>query len=123
VVFRWTPATDPDGRVVVRSWDLNNDGRGPDACPIDEDGFPYCNMDGEVVWSFDTPGRYTVSFRVTDDDSTFGVATRTITVGPNPSDYKNSNQFCKAEQAFWGDQFASRYGGGSNAYGKCVSSK
>ena len=43
--------------------------------------------------------------------------------GPKRSDYKNSNQFCKAEQAFWGDQFASRYGGGSNAYGKCVSGK
>jgi len=33
--------------------------------------------------------------------------------GPKRSDYKNSNKFCKAEQAFWGEQFASRYGGGS----------
>ena len=41
--------------------------------------------------------------------------------GPRRGDYKNSAQFCKAEQAFWGDQFASRYGGGANAYGKCVS--
>jgi Tol biopolymer transport system component len=41
--------------------------------------------------------------------------------GPDRSDFKNSAQFCKAEQAFWGDQFASRYGGGANAYGKCVS--
>jgi dipeptidyl aminopeptidase/acylaminoacyl peptidase len=41
--------------------------------------------------------------------------------GPKRSDYKNSNQFCKAEQAFWGDQFASRYGGGANAFGKCAS--
>ena len=43
--------------------------------------------------------------------------------GPKRSDYKNTAKFCKAEQAFWGDQFASRYGGGKNAYGKCVSGK
>jgi hypothetical protein len=42
---------------------------------------------------------------------------------PRRSDYKNAAQFCQAEQAFWGDQFASRYGGGRNAHGKCVSGK
>jgi TolB protein len=41
--------------------------------------------------------------------------------GPKRSDFKNTAKFCKAEQAFWGDQFASRYGGGSSAYGQCVS--
>jgi TolB protein len=41
--------------------------------------------------------------------------------GPRRTDYKNAAQFCKAERDFWGDQFASRYGGGANAYGKCVS--
>jgi dipeptidyl aminopeptidase/acylaminoacyl peptidase len=41
--------------------------------------------------------------------------------GPKRSDYTNAAQFCKAEQAFWGDQFARRYAGGPNAYGKCVS--
>jgi Tol biopolymer transport system component len=41
--------------------------------------------------------------------------------GPKLADYQNAAQFCKAEQAFWGEQFASRYGGGNNAYGKCVS--
>jgi Tol biopolymer transport system component len=39
---------------------------------------------------------------------------------PRRSDYKNASQFCKAEQAFWGSQFAGRYGGDANAYGKCV---
>jgi hypothetical protein len=39
---------------------------------------------------------------------------------PKRSDYKNAAQFCKAEQSFWGDQFAGRYGGGPSAYGKCV---
>lgn len=43
--------------------------------------------------------------------------------GPRRSDYKNAAEFCKAEQAFWGSQFAPRYGGGANAYGKCVSGK
>jgi WD40-like Beta Propeller Repeat len=37
--------------------------------------------------------------------------------GPRRSDYKNSNQFCKAEQAFWGDQFSQRY----RNFGACVS--
>jgi hypothetical protein len=41
--------------------------------------------------------------------------------GPKRSDYKNAAQFCKAEHAFWGDQFASRYGGRADSYGKCVS--
>jgi hypothetical protein len=41
--------------------------------------------------------------------------------GPKRSDYKSAAQFCKAEEAFWGDQFASRYGGRTDSYGKCVS--
>jgi Tol biopolymer transport system component len=41
--------------------------------------------------------------------------------GPKRGAYKNRARFCKAEQGFWGHQFASRYGGGANAYGKCVS--
>jgi Tol biopolymer transport system component len=44
--------------------------------------------------------------------------------GPQRGDVKNRAQFCKAEHAFWGENgFNSRYGGGANAYGKCVSSK
>jgi Tol biopolymer transport system component len=43
--------------------------------------------------------------------------------GPNRGDYKNAAQFCKAEQEFWGEQFQQRYGGGANAFGKCVSGK
>jgi Tol biopolymer transport system component len=42
--------------------------------------------------------------------------------GPRRSDYKNAAQFCKAERDFLGeDAFAARYGGGADAYGKCVS--
>jgi Tol biopolymer transport system component len=43
---------------------------------------------------------------------------------PRRSDYKNAAQFCKALREFLGDaDFRARYGGGANAYGKCVSSK
>ena len=37
--------------------------------------------------------------------------------GPERTDYKSSNQFCKAEQSFWGDQFGQRY----RNFGQCVS--
>ena len=43
--------------------------------------------------------------------------------GPRRSDYKNAAHFCHAERDFWGEDFAERYGGGANAYGKCVSGK
>ena len=41
--------------------------------------------------------------------------------GPSRADYKNAAKFCKAEQEFWGADFAGRYGGGANAFGRCVS--
>lgn len=42
--------------------------------------------------------------------------------GPNRSDYKSEPAFCRAEQDFWGEsKFTERYGGGRNAFGKCVS--
>jgi Tol biopolymer transport system component len=42
--------------------------------------------------------------------------------GPKRSDYKNAAHFCKAERDFMGDaDFTAKYGGGANAYGKCVS--
>jgi Tol biopolymer transport system component len=45
-------------------------------------------------------------------------------LGPQRSDYKNAAQFCKAERVFLGDAaFTKKYGGGANAYGKCVSGK
>ena len=44
--------------------------------------------------------------------------------GPKRSDFKNAAEFCKAEREFFGDAaFSQRYGGGANAYGKCVSGK
>jgi Tol biopolymer transport system component len=47
--------------------------------------------------------------------------------GPQPGDYKNAAQFCKADRDFLGEAaFAKKYGTGpkgANAYGKCVSGK
>jgi dipeptidyl aminopeptidase/acylaminoacyl peptidase len=44
--------------------------------------------------------------------------------GPKRSNYKNAAQFCKAERDFLDDAaFTKKYGGGANAYGKCVSAK
>jgi Tol biopolymer transport system component len=45
-----------------------------------------------------------------------------LVVGPQRGDYKNAAHFCKALREFLGDEaFRSRYGGGANAHGKCVS--
>jgi WD40-like Beta Propeller Repeat len=42
--------------------------------------------------------------------------------GPRRDDFKNAAHFCKAQREFLGEaEFAQRYGGGANAYGKCVS--
>jgi Tol biopolymer transport system component len=47
-----------------------------------------------------------------------------IPAGPRRSDYKNAAGFCKADRQFLGDaSFIQKYGGGANAYGKCVSTK
>jgi Tol biopolymer transport system component len=43
-------------------------------------------------------------------------------LGPQRSDYKNAAHFCKALREFLGDGvFRTRFGGGANAHGKCVS--
>jgi Tol biopolymer transport system component len=42
-------------------------------------------------------------------------------VAPRRSDFKNANEFCRAERAFLGEaEFQRKYGGGTNAFGKCV---
>jgi len=39
--------------------------------------------------------------------------------GPKRGDYKDANQFCKAEQAFWGDQLSQHF----RNFGQCVSGR
>jgi Tol biopolymer transport system component len=86
---------------------------------------PAWSPDGTVIALSDTSGGIST---VNPDGSGLGSVTPSGVTsdwqplrGPLRSEYKNSAKFCKAEQTFWGDQFASRYGGGANAYGKCVS--
>ena len=41
---------------------------------------------------------------------------------PQRADFKNGPSFCRADRAHWGEaEFGQRYGGGVNAFGKCVS--
>jgi Tol biopolymer transport system component len=45
-------------------------------------------------------------------------------VAPRREDFKNDAKFCKAERKFLGESaFTTKYRGGANAYGRCVSSK
>jgi Tol biopolymer transport system component len=47
-----------------------------------------------------------------------------LQTGPRRGDYKNAAKFCKAESDYLGEgAFRQKYGGGANAYGKCVSGK
>lgn len=44
--------------------------------------------------------------------------------GPRRENFKNAAAFCRAERDFLGDaRFEEKFGGGANAYGKCVSAK
>jgi TolB protein len=44
--------------------------------------------------------------------------------GPRREDYKNQAQFCKSQRDFLREAtFSRRYGGGANAYGRCVSAR
>jgi PKD repeat protein len=69
VTFSGTGSSDPDGVVVAYAWDLGdgNTATGP-----------------TVVHTYATPGVYTVSLTVTDDDGATGTTTTTVTAGvPN----------------------------------------
>ena len=72
------------------------------------------------IWVMNADGSQTTNLTPSSTRSHYQVDWQPIP-GPKRSDYKNASQFCNAELAFWGDQFAGRYGGGANAHGKCVS--
>jgi hypothetical protein len=80
---------------------------------------PYEQYSGDI-WVMNADGSQPTDLTPSSTNSHYQVDWQPIP-GPNRSDYKNAAQFCKAELAFWGDQFAARYGGGPKAYGKCVS--
>jgi Tol biopolymer transport system component len=132
------PDWSPDGaRLVFFSdvpnaiWAMNAEGTGK-AKLKDGGSSPAWSPDGtRIAYQALDPNGFSVrletmsaegsdAMALTDGPQDFDAEWQPIP-GPRRSDYKNVAQFCKAEQAFWGDQFAGRYGGGANAYGKCVS--
>jgi Tol biopolymer transport system component len=132
------PDFSPDGRKLIFSFEgevktMNPDGSDQRTIPITlfySVGIPMFSPDGTKIafgggggvrnlWEADLDGGDPVFlFRTV----AFGGESWQPIPGPRREDFNNAAQFCKAEQAFWGDQFASRYGGGANAHGKCVSS-
>jgi dipeptidyl aminopeptidase/acylaminoacyl peptidase len=112
----WLHAMDADGTNPTR---LTNN--------TADDGDPAWSPDGTKIAFDRNSDIYTMNAdgtgqaRVTNNpDSDFAPDWQPIP-SPKRSDYKNAAQFCKAEQAFWGDQIGSHYGGRADSYGKCVS--
>ncbi|WP_436902164.1 PKD domain-containing protein [Halovenus halobia] len=67
VSFDASTSSDPDGRVQSYEWDFTEDGS------VDETG-------ETASYNYNTPGEYTVSLTVTDDDGATDSATQTVTV-------------------------------------------
>jgi Tol biopolymer transport system component len=138
------PEWSPDGSRLAfggfgansQIWVANVDGTGlrmltaadslPELLPVwSPDGtriaFERISPDGDHLWVMDAGGG---NERLVFDSGGPSVQPSSWQplLGPKRSDYKNAAQFCKAERGFLGDAaFRSKYGGGANAYGKCVS--
>jgi len=140
------PDFSPDGRRISYYGDEGNEGQwladleghartrvglarprtpaifSPDGTSLAYSAFAVDECPAFCLWRYDLAGAYNaVLYRALPTDSPTRLSWQPIP-GPRRADFKNSAQFCRAEQAFWRDQFASRYGGGANAFGKCVSS-
>jgi Tol biopolymer transport system component len=78
--------------------------------------------EGWRIWSMNAAGanRTQITTRVGLGQFDFEPDWQPV-LGPRREDFKNSSQFCHAEQDFLGsDAFRQRYGGGANAFGVCV---
>jgi Tol biopolymer transport system component len=101
------PAWSPDGQKIV--FESGRDDPNPNCAP--------CH--GQIyVMNADGSGQTRLTAGVESDSSPDWQPL----VEPRRSDYRNAAQFCKADREFLGDAaFMQKYGGGANAYGKCVS--
>src|SRR5206468_3722242 len=61
-------SSDPDGTIASQAWDLNGDGKFDDGTAA------------IASRSFDSPGSYTVSLKVTDDDGGTNTVSHTVTI-------------------------------------------
>jgi Tol biopolymer transport system component len=90
--------------------------RSPDGTKIAFVGSDAANNFGLYVINADGTGLHEIA------TNGFSPDWQPLSQGPQRSDYKNAAQFCKADREFLGDaSFTQKYGGGANAYGKCVS--
>jgi Tol biopolymer transport system component len=145
--FDYSPDWSPDGtKIAFNRWangtsstiyTMNADGSGETAITDPAVGFatgPAWSPDGtKIAFTLTTTGHVQIYVMNTDGSAQTNLSNSTTDdtaadwqpiPGPQRSDYKNAAQFCKAERDFRGDDaFRQKYGGGSNAYGKCVSGR
>jgi TolB protein len=101
------PTWSPDGTQIAYVHAVCNYEAGPDFCSA---SLETINADGS-------------GGRATHPVGGFEPAWQPLPVPePQRGDYKNASHYCKALRAFLGDAaFRSRFGGGANAHGRCVS--
>jgi Tol biopolymer transport system component len=131
--------TGSDGGYPYDIYTMNTDGTGPTRLTNNtgSNGEPAWSPDGSKI-AFDTnrDGNYEIytmnvdgtnQTRLTNDPASNFSPDWQPLPGPQRGDYKNAEEFCRAERDFLGAAaFRHKYGTGpkgSNAFGKCVSSK
>jgi Tol biopolymer transport system component len=136
------PDWSPDGGKILAAdeqslFTINADGSGRSSIPSTDISTGAWSPDGAKIAlsKFTLPGAsyelYTANIdgsgltRLTSDPTAASyLPSWQPLVGPARENFKNASQFCKAQRDFLGDQaFAQRYGGGANAYARCVSGK
>ncbi|MBM3664036.1 MAG: PKD domain-containing protein, partial [Actinobacteria bacterium] len=79
VTFTSVDSTDPDGQIVSRRWDFGCDN--PTCTSTGVCDNPTCtSTDVAPFYTFDTPGTYTVTLTVTDNDGLVSETTEVVEV-------------------------------------------